>query len=115
MQIEAKTKEGKEVSFEYDMPTSLHHLTNKFGEEQVYNLATRSVTIAIQALARQHIEKSSDEIKALADAWQPGVRGPRTQKSPLERAAAALEGMDADMIAALLAKAKEKQKALARG
>jgi hypothetical protein len=112
MQIEAKTKEGKGVSFEFNLPETLQGLLDKYGEEQVYNLAQRSAVIAVQALARQHIDKNAEEIEKLANEWQPGVRGPRTSKSPLERAAAALDGMDADAIAALLAKVKEKQKAL---
>lgn len=115
MQIEAKTKEGKGVSFEFNLPENLHGLIEKYGEGEVYNLASRSAIIAVQALARQHIERGVDEVAKLANAWQPGVRGPRTSASPLERAARALGDMDADAIAALLAKVKEKQKALSRG
>lgn len=115
MQIEAKTKEGKGVSFEFHFPETLNGLIEKYGEGEVYNLAARSAVIAVQALARQHIDKNAEEIAALANGWQPGVRGPRTTASPLERAARALEGMDSEAIAALLAKVKEKQKALSRG
>lgn len=114
MQIEAKTKEGKGVAFEFALPETLQGLLDRYGEEQVYNLAQRSAVIAVQALARQHIDKSASEVEKLANEWQPGVRGPRTTASPLDRAAKALEGMDADAIAALLAKVKEKQKALSR-
>lgn len=112
MQIEAKNREGNGVTFEWDMPTNLAACVEKWGEDGVYDLAKRSAVIAVQAIARGKLTEGNDAAKAAADAWVPGQRSARTTASPLERAAKALEGMDADAIAALLAKVKEKQRAL---
>ncbi len=102
--IKATKKDAdKVVEVEYDMPETLAALQEKFGEEAVASAAQDSFTIAIQALIRRHFDKSQEEIEELVNAWQPGVRGPVTKKTPLEKAQAALRQMSAEDRAALLA------------
>lgn len=111
-EIQVKTGKGEEattVSFNYDIPETVSALVEKYGEEQVAALAGRAITLAVQALARQKIAAGQD-VQSAVDAWQPGVRGPVTRKSPLERAEAALSAMSPEDLAALLAKVKAAQK-----
>ena len=107
MTIKVKSKQtGVAVEFTYDIPEDLAGLTAKYGDAIVAEYAVRGITLAVQAVARQHLEEGADAVQAAVNAWQPGVRGPRVTKSPLERATAALAGMSADDLAALLAKVK---------
>jgi superfamily II DNA/RNA helicase len=114
-EIQVKTGKGEEaktVSFNYDIPETVSGLVEKYGEEQVAALAGRAITLALQAQARQKIAAGADHeaVQAAVNAWQPGVRGPVTRKSPLERAEQALSAMSPEDLAALLAKVKAKQK-----
>lgn len=102
--IKATKKDAdKVVEVEYAMPEGLDALVEKFGAEAVASAATDSFTIAIQALIRRNFDKSQEEIEAAVGAWLPGVRGPVSKKTPLEKAQAALRQMSAEDRAALLA------------
>ena len=111
-----KGEEAKSVQVSYDLPTDLAGYVSKYGEEMTADFARRSVTLGIQALVRPLIleGKSTEEIQAHVNNWVPGVRGPRTQKSPLERATAVLGNMSAEELAELLAKVKAAEKAAQR-
>lgn len=98
-----KDADGKVVVVEYAMPDTVAALVEKFGEEAVASAAVDSFTIAIQALIRRNFDKSQEEIEAAVAAWQPGVRGPVSKKTPLEKAQAALRAMSDEDRAALLA------------
>lgn len=115
--MEIKVKSGREadartVTFEYDIPTSVEHLVNKFGEEQVTELAQRSIVLAVQALARQKLAAgaSDEDIQHAVRGWVPGVRVTPVKKSPFERAQSALAGMSPEELEALAAKIKEAKK-----
>lgn len=115
-EVKVKTGSGdaaKTVVVNYDVPDTIAGLVAKYGDEQTAALAGRAITLAVQALVRQKLAAGNDEstLQATVDAWVPGVRGPVTKKSPLERATAALSGMSPEDLAALLAKVK----AAARG
>ena len=114
---EIKVKTGKDetaltVSVNYDIPTSVAGLVDKYGEEQVAALASRSITLAIQALVRQKVAGGAavETLQATVDAWKPGVRGEVTKKSPVERAKAALAGVSKEELEALLAEYKSGKK-----
>lgn len=108
-QISAKTKEHPEaVSVEYDMPEGLQELVAKFGEETVAAAANAQLTINLQAFMRRHINEDQAKLQELATGWVPGVRGPVTKKTPLERAQAALSSMSAEDRAELLKALKAK-------
>lgn len=111
MEIKVKSKENPEgVTCTYNMPSTLAEFTERFGEEQTFNLAVRSATLAVQAVARQHINDQEAAQKAV-DAWQPGVRQPGTRKTPFEKAAAALDGMSREELDALLERVRAAKKA----
>jgi hypothetical protein len=85
----------------------------KYGEATVSDLITRALTLGVQALVRVKMGKGttdSAELQAAVDNWVPGVRGPITRQTPLERAAAALKSLDAAGLAELMAKVKAAQK-----
>ena len=103
MEISFKTKEHPEPrKINYDMAESLQGLLDKFGEEAVVNAATGSFVISIQALARRHIEKTDDEIEALACDWNPNERASATPKTTAEKAASALSKLSPEERAELL-------------
>lgn len=109
--IKVKTKQHPTpVVVTYDLPTDLAGLQSKFGDAVVATYANRGITLAIQALVRAHIDEDPTAIQGMVNSWVPGtsVRGP--QKSPLEKATAALSNMSAEDLAALLAKVKAAQK-----
>lgn len=109
--IKAKTKEfpnGHTIS--YDIPDTFSAFVGKYGEEYTLNLATAKLEHNVQSIVRQNIEKSTAEVQALVDAWVPGTRTAGAKKSPLERASAALAGMSADDLAALLEKVRAAKK-----
>lgn len=108
-----KGDEAKKVTVNYDIPSDLAGYVSKFGEALTAEFARRSLTLGINALTRPLIlaGKTQEEIQAAVDSWVPGTRGPRTQKSPLERATAALGAMSPEDLAELLAKVKAKQRA----
>lgn len=112
MSIKVKSKEtGVSVEFHYEIPDTLEGLVKKYGESTVADFAERGLRLGVQALARTNIAKPHAEIQALVNAWVPGTRGPRTAKTPLERASAVLSGMSPEDLAALIAKAKAAQHA----
>lgn len=108
-----KGEEAKRVTIVYDVPADLAGYVAKFGETLTAEFARRSLTLGINALVRPLIldGKSNEEIQHAVDSWVPGQRGPRTQKSPLDRATAALGAMSPEDLAELLAKVKAAQKA----
>ena len=118
---EIKVKSGREegatvVTINYDMPTSTAAFVDKFGEEVACDLLTRATTLGIQALVRTKMAAGTTDQAALqgnVDGWQPGVRGPVTRKTPLERATSALSELSPEALAELLAKVKAAQKAKA--
>lgn len=107
-----KGEEAKKVTVVYDIPADLDGYVSKFGADLTAEFARRSLTLGINALVRPLIldGKTPEEIQHAVDNWQPGVRGPRQQKSPLERASAALGAMSPEDLAELLAKVKAAQK-----
>ncbi len=111
-EIHVKNKENVEgVTVQYSLPVNISEAVEKYGDEQALAFLNRSVTLAVQALVRSNLDKSQEEVQALVDQWVPGVRSPAAKKSPLERATAALAGMDAEALQELLRKVKEKAKA----
>ena len=116
---EIKVKSGREegstvVTVNYDIPTSSADLVAKYGEETVVDLCTRALTLGVQALVRQKLangETDQATLQNMVDNWVPGVRGPITRQTPLERATSALNKLDPAALAELLAKVKAAQKA----
>jgi hypothetical protein len=113
---EIKVKSGKEadakvVTVQYDIPSTVAGLVDKFGEEQVVAMTTRAVTLAIQANVRQKIAAgvADDALQATVDGWVPGVRAPASKKSPYERAEAALSNLSQDELHALMQQLKAKK------
>lgn len=107
-----KGEEAKKVTIVYDIPADLDGYVAKFGADLTAEFARRSLTLGINAFVRPLIldGKTPEEIQNAVDNWQPGVRGPRQQKSPLDRATAALGAMSPEDLAELLAKVKAAQK-----
>ena len=56
-------------------------------------------------------ETDQAALQAIVDNWVPGVRGPVTRQTPLERVTSALGKLDPAALAELLAKVKAAQKA----
>lgn len=110
-----KKGEDRKVSVNYAFPATLAELTEKFGEEQVLNAATRNFTIDLQAVIRRNWDRSDEEIQSAVDSWQPGVRGPVTKATPLEKAQRALGAMSAEDRAELFAKLQALQALQAQG
>lgn len=120
---EIKVKSGREegaavVTVNYDIPTSTAALVDKYGEETVVDLVTRALTLGVQALVRTQMGKEDGtkdpaKLQELVDGWVPGVRGPITRQTPLERATSAIGKLDPAALAELLAKVKAAQKAAA--
>lgn len=116
---EIKVKSGREegatvVTVNYDIPTSSSAIVDKYGEETTVDLITRALTLGVQALVRQKLaagETDQAALQNMVDNWVPGVRGPITRQSPLERATSALNKLDPAALAELLAKVKAAQKA----
>lgn len=116
---EIKVKSGREegattVNVNYDIPTSSADLVAKYGEDTVVDLCTRSLTLGVQALVRTKLAKGEADagtIQGIVDNWVPGVRGPVTRQTPMERATSALSKLDPEALAELLAKVKAAQKA----
>lgn len=102
--INAKKKDSdKVVSIEYDLPSDLAGLSERFGEEAVASAAVDSFTISLQSVMRRNFDKTQEEIEAAVAAWAPGVRQVGVKKTPLEKAKAALSAMSAEDRANLLA------------
>jgi hypothetical protein len=116
---EIKVKSGREegattVTVNYDIPGSVSEAISKYGENTVYDLLSRALTLGVQALVRVKMGKGETDqaaLQAAVDNWTPGVRGPVTRQTPLERASSALKGMTPEQLAELLAKVKAQQKA----
>jgi GH18 family chitinase len=105
MQVTAKTKEHPDtVSVEYDVPESLEELVAKFGNDAVVSAARGQIVIGLQAYLRGNIEKSAEELQALADQWKPGTRTPGVKKSAFEKASSAITSLSAEERAELLRK-----------
>jgi len=112
MDIKAKSKELAEpIIVQFDVADDLKGLVAQYGDETVYELAVAEICRAIRNLALVNKAKPLAEIQGFVDGWQPGVRRARTTKTPLERASAALSGMSAEDLAALLEKVKAAKKA----
>lgn len=115
---EIKVKSGREegattITVNYDLPATVADAITKYGEDTVADLVTRSLTLGVQALVRVKMGKGTTdagELQAAVDAWVPGVRGPVTRQTPLERATSALKSLDPAALAELLAKVKAAQK-----
>ena len=116
---EIKVKSGREegatvITVNYPMPESTAAFVEKFGEEVTCDLLTRATTLGIQAVVRTKMAAGTTDqasLQGTIDNWQPGVRGPVTRKSPLERATSALSELSPEALAELLAKVKAAQKA----
>lgn len=118
---EIKVKSGREegattVTVNYDLPTSTEAAVAKYGEETVLDLVNRALTLGVQALVRVQLGKEEGTkdpaaLQSLVDNWVPGVRGPVTRQTPLERASSAISKLDPSALAELLAKIKAAQKA----
>lgn len=115
---EIKVKSGREegatsVTVNYDIPGTVHDAIAKYGESTVTDLVNRALTLGVQALVRVKMGKGETDqaaLQAAVDNWTPGVRGPVTRQTPLERATSALKSLDAAALAELLAKVKAAQK-----
>lgn len=109
MDISAKTKDHPEVvTAQYDMPASLAELTNKFGEEAVYEAAKGAIVISIQAYMRRHLDKDAAELQGLVSAWQPGVRTPGVKKTAFETVTSKLGALSPEERAEILKALKAK-------
>lgn len=114
--LKVKTKkDGQPVvaQVNFSTPDTLQAFVDKYGEEQALNFANRALVIDVQNRVRLHIDEPADAIQKMVDSYEPGVRGPRTQRTPLERAQAALSAMSAEDIEKLLQAAREKAQAAA--
>jgi hypothetical protein len=115
-EIKVKAGRGEDaasVTVNYDLPTSTSDAIAKYGEDTTLDLITRALTLGVQALVRVKMGKGTTdqaELQAAVDSWVPGVRGPVTRQTPLERATSALSKMDPAALAELLAKVKAAQK-----
>ena len=115
---EIKVKSGREegattVTVNYDIPATVHDAISKYGENTVTDLVNRALTLGVQALVRVKMGKGETDqaaLQAAVDNWTPGVRGPVTRQTPLQRATSALSQMDPAALAELLAKVKAAQK-----
>ena len=115
---EIKVKSGREegaatVTVNYDLPGTVSDAVSKYGESTVLDLITRALVLGVQALVRVKMGKGETDAGALqtaVDNWVPGVRGPITRQTPLERATSALKSLDPAALAELLAKVKAAQK-----
>ena len=111
--IKVKTGTGEtavSVVVQYDIPTTVAGLVDKYGEEQVAALASRAITLAVQALVRQKAAAGADHgaLQHAVDVWVPGVRAEATKKTPMERAQSALSGLGKEELEALLKEYKNK-------
>lgn len=100
--ISAKRKNGKPIAVDFDFGKDLDEMTEKFGENIVYNHAKGSLTVALQGFMRGQIdqEKTEKEVAAAVKIWKPGVR--RQGKSPIDKMRDQLGKMSAEERAALL-------------
>lgn len=104
MDIKFKTKEATESrTVQYDLPTTVEGLVERFGEENTYEFAKSAIVIALQALARRNIDKSDEEIQAIVNAYDPDTRATPVKQSPEERAKSAISKLSPEQKAALLA------------
>lgn len=112
MQITIKDKE-KQVAHvvEFDMPEDVNGLIEKWGSEITYDFARRSITLAIQALVRQHLAEDPATFQSIVNNWQPGVRQRGVKKTAFEKASATLGQLSAEELAELLEKVKAAKKA----
>ena len=102
--ISATKKDSeKTVTVKYEFPATLATMTEKFGEDVIYDKAVGALTIDVQSVIRRNFDKSDEEIQEIVSAWVPGVRQVGVKKTPLEKAQAALRAMSAEDRAALLA------------
>jgi hypothetical protein len=99
-----KKGEDRKVTVNYTFPETLGALVEKFGEDQVLSAATGKFTIDLQAVIRRNWESDDAAIQSAVDAWQPGVRGPVTKATPMEKATRAVAAMSDEDRAALIAK-----------
>lgn len=112
--LKVKTKkDGQPVVAQvtFATPSTLQEFVDKYGEEQALNFANRALVIDVQNRVRLHIDSPAEELQKMVDTYEPGVRGPRVQRTPLERAQAALSSMSVEDIEKLLAAAREKAQA----
>jgi len=114
MEIKSKLKDDKEHTIvNYNFPSDLKGLTEKFGADVVFGKAMDSLVIDVQALVRRHLKGSTDkdgkvttkpktqaEIQEIVKAWIPGVGAVR--KSPVEKVGTLIGQMSAEEKAALL-------------
>lgn len=110
MKISAKTKDRPTpVEVEFDLPEG-QALIDKYGVDLVTSKAHAALVIDIQAVMRRAIEgdKTPEEIQALVNGWQPGVRGPVTKQTPQQKALSAIAQMSAEEKAELLRQLKAK-------
>lgn len=115
---EIKIKSGREegaqtATVNFDIPASTSDAVAKYGEQTVNDLLGRALVLGVQALVRVKMSKGETDqatLQAAVDSWTPGVRGPVTKQTPLERATNALKAMDPAALAELLAKVKAAQK-----
>jgi hypothetical protein len=87
-EIEVKTKsdtapDGEDKrSFRYNFADSLDEAKSIFGQQEVFALFTKQLTIAVQGVARNMMKSDStdEQIQQQLDNWKPGVtvRGART-------------------------------------
>ena len=120
MEISAKLKDSKEaITVNYNFPSDLKGLTEKFGADVVYSKAIDSLTINVQSLVRRHLitkvdkdgktiskPKTQAEIQAIVSAWIPGVGAVR--KTPVEKIGNLLSQMTPEEKKALLAQLSAK-------
>jgi hypothetical protein len=118
---EIKVKSGRSedattITVNYGLPTSVAEAISNLGEETTLDLIVRALTLGVQAVVRVKMaagETDQGVLQNVVDNWVPGVRGPVTRQTPLERAASAVSKLDPAGLAELLAKVKAAQKAAA--
>jgi len=108
MEISAKTKEmTAAVTIEYDMPTTLDGLVEKFGADVVGSAAQGALIISLQAAMRRMIEKEKPqaEIQSTLAGWRPDVRSV-VKQTAFEKVTSSLDKLSPDERKSLLAKLK---------
>ncbi len=98
-------EDAPSATVEYDFGDDLASAAEMFGDDVIFSRFVAAATVDLQALIRRNLKgenpKSEAEIQELVSEWQPGV-STRTRKSPLEKAAAAMDALTDDEKAALL-------------
>lgn len=122
MQIAARKKDWPadkpSITVEFDLPTTLQGMVEKFGEDVVRSKAEDSIVIDVQALIRRKLDakeekdRTPEAIQAAVNEYKPSA-GTRVTRSAAEKVEDLAGKMTAEEKKALIAKLREELKAAA--